>query len=513
MNEATRDDPILWQENPIRRLIGDYLIVGAHQVGIIERDGMVQVCKQGRHRVPGGMLVRCYKASTTPFPLVFWLKDPDDTTEPHEGVALDMPVLTSDGQPVTGRINLELRVMPEDVEHLLQLVPPGGGNVGTSIISHSIKNELLAKVLALDLNRYTAMELRGNESPLRDIHGSVIRELESTISRFGLRCDNFYTAWGLSSEERERIKERRHEGEVRAIQRGLAIAKAQHATTTTGSSRGEGKEDSPPKREAYPPTPAKPAPKLAAPVPLAGQPTTDQRAWVVRCGKSGTLDMADSFLNASAVAITGQDQGDDLRGRTWQDIAAELQQRDPNYWNARRLAHAKTIIERFKDMRAGDLVLAVPNANGAVLVGQCESGYQYEPGRVAEGYPHVIHVRWRPSRVPRGPLSQDLNQTIKDHAQWTVFPIDEHSSTIYPLLREGPQVGYYVYTDRVTGTSRIHRGSCRYCNYGRGIQDTRRSDNYWHGPYADLSMAECADRTRGAVIMCGTCNPQLSATT
>lgn len=214
-----REGGILREENPIHRLVGNYIIVGPNQVGILECDGIVRVLQQGRHRVPKGMVVRCYKASTAPFTVVFWLRDPDDPTEPTDGVALDMPVLTRDGQPVTGRISLELRAMPDKVEYLMQLIPQGGGSVDGRAISDLIKDELLAKVLALDLHRYTAMELRGNESPLRDIHGSVIRELESTISRYGLRCDNFYTAWGLSAEEHEGIKDQRHKGTLRDIQR------------------------------------------------------------------------------------------------------------------------------------------------------------------------------------------------------------------------------------------------------------------------------------------------------
>ena len=43
---------------------------------------------------------------------------------------------------------------------------------------------------------------------------------------------------------------------------------------------------------------------------------------------------------------------------------------------------------------------------------------------------------------------------------------------------------YWVYVDDPTNRVRVHRGSCSYCNDGRGMKESRLPDNRWHGPYA-----------------------------
>ena len=214
MDERERDSTEILREGPRR---GKFT-VWPYQVGIVMRSGeVVDIFSEGERRLPRGE-VRTYVASTAPFHLTFWLKDPGDATQPSEGVALEQPVLTADGQLVTGRIDLTLSVVPKQVEYLLQLLGQRGA-ISEQEVADAIKYELLAKVLALDLHRHTSSDLRGNRDLFKGIYESLQIELTSTIRRYGLRLDNFYVNWGLTPEEQERIKEQRHRNIIRDIER------------------------------------------------------------------------------------------------------------------------------------------------------------------------------------------------------------------------------------------------------------------------------------------------------
>ena len=220
MRQEEHDTLILRPGRPTGGLFGKSLTVGPYQVGIVVRDGELQPpFSEGAMRLPRGHQVETYVASTAPFNLVFWLDDPGDPAGPAQGLSLDQPVLTADGQPVTGRIELTLSVTPEHAARLLRLRRMGNNAVRASDISNSIKGELVAKVLALELHRYTSDELRGNRAPLQDIYGSINTELASTISGYGLRLDNFNVSWGLTFQEQENIKEARHRSAIRDIER------------------------------------------------------------------------------------------------------------------------------------------------------------------------------------------------------------------------------------------------------------------------------------------------------
>ena len=221
MNEGMREDAILWEVEPDRGLFGGRgsLTVPQFQIGILMQDGkVVDVFSEKKRDLPKGE-VQAYVASTAPFTLTFWLMDPMDREEPDDGVVLGQPVLTSDDEAVTGRLALTMRVVWKNVEYLLQLLRPGSGGVTRRDVSDAIEGELLAKVLDLDIHQHTAEELRGNRELFRGIYESVNIELASTIRFYGLRLDNFTVSWGLTSEERERIRERRHEEELREMER------------------------------------------------------------------------------------------------------------------------------------------------------------------------------------------------------------------------------------------------------------------------------------------------------
>ena len=50
-------------------------------------------------------------------------------------------------------------------------------------------------------------------------------------------------------------------------------------------------------------------------------------------------------------------------------------------------------------------------------------------------------------------------------------------------------MSYYVYVDDPTSRARVHLGSCRFCNEGRGMKDTRLPDNRWSPAFPDREFA------------------------
>ncbi len=219
-----RTDPILRPGKPRRAFLAflfgrPSLTVGPYQVAIVIRDGrVVDIFSQGKKKLPRGE-VQTYVASTAPFNLTFWLKDPGDPEDSIKGAILEHPVLTADDQPVTGRIDLMLSVILDEAERLLQLLGPSGHAIASHDIAGAIEPDLTSKVLALDIHSHTASDLRGNRGLLVGIYNSLQVELTSTFSRYGLRLDNFNVNWGLTPDERERIKEQRHAAAIREAER------------------------------------------------------------------------------------------------------------------------------------------------------------------------------------------------------------------------------------------------------------------------------------------------------
>ncbi len=227
MKEARRDDVILSPRKPSRPKRGyfpfslgkrepDSFTVGPYQIGIIIHDGIVEYVFEGEKRsLPEGEL-QTYIASTAPFKLIFRFKGPGGPSQPDD-IELDPPLLTADGQHLTGRIDLTLSVitqgsmltsvMPEGAHRLLQLLGLDGDVITKSDVADVIKAELLPRLLAVDLHGYTADELLSNRELLRDISDPLKTELASTIDRFGLQLVDFHANWAPTPE-----KPSQHEG-------------------------------------------------------------------------------------------------------------------------------------------------------------------------------------------------------------------------------------------------------------------------------------------------------------
>ncbi len=68
---------------------------------------------------------------------------------------------------------------------------------------------------------------------------------------------------------------------------------------------------------------------------------------------------------------------------------------------------------------------------------------------------------------------------------------------------------YWVYIDDPTNRVRVHVGSCRYCNHGKGVNEIRLPNNRWEGPFSDPDHAATAAvrGNRRDTKPCGHCLP------
>ena len=484
MNEGMREDAILWEGKPDAGFFSGRgrLTVPQFQVGIVMQDGkVVDVFSEGKRKLPRFGKVRTYVASTAPFNLTFWLMDPEDPNEPEEGVGLNQPVLTADKQLVTGRIDLTLRATRKNVEYLLQLLRPGSRVVRQWDVSRAIEGELLAKVLALDIHKYTSEELRGNRDLFVGMYESVKIELSSTIRRYGLELDNFYPNWGLTNEERERIREQRHSAKVRERER-------QHEEELREIKRRQEIED------------------------LANRERERERRHEEELREIKRLQEIKDLANRE-------------RERQEEELAEIERERE----RERRQEELREM-ERQRDLL------------GKQDGGWIEIGYSFKDGResmedvpdwVKEQIPkynRMFHTTDRDSgstsyhfdggaftyrisfvRVYGG-ADVRVSRMLMENSGGNFPPAGNYPSpeVSRPGVRPQRSGGYWVYEDRPTSRARVHEGTCRYCNHGEGMGKGRiEAENEWYGPFVSR---EDAFRRAGAtgqrdVRGCGVCRP------
>ena len=69
---------------------------------------------------------------------------------------------------------------------------------------------------------------------------------------------------------------------------------------------------------------------------------------------------------------------------------------------------------------------------------------------------------------------------------------------------------YWLYVDDPTNWARIHIGSCRYCNHGKGVKATRLPYNRWFGPFTlEKAVEEARRENKRNTKGCGGCLPRL----
>ena len=170
-----------------------------------------------------------YKATRTRFNIVFWLGDDDVVATGNKSFTFGLPVMTSDGQVIPGKINLWIEIDEELAENTLLLLR--GQNVLNRFdIASEIRDDLLAKVLGLELNQYTFEELRGNRSLQRALGAAIQREVSGTLGRYGLRIQDYSISWGLTLDERADIDQQRHQVSVDQVKNLNEIDKLQSIT-------------------------------------------------------------------------------------------------------------------------------------------------------------------------------------------------------------------------------------------------------------------------------------------
>mgnify|MGYP001219280699 CR=1 FL=1 len=113
----------------------------------------------------------------------------------NKSFTFGLPVLTKDNQVVSGKINLWLQVGDELPENLL-LMLRGQQAINKFDIASEIRDDLLGKVLSLDINSHTYEQLRGNRELLETIASSIQREISSSLTQFGLFVQDCSVSYG-----------------------------------------------------------------------------------------------------------------------------------------------------------------------------------------------------------------------------------------------------------------------------------------------------------------------------
>ena len=510
MNEGMREDAILWEGKPEGRWVflgvpinRGSLTVMTFQIGIVIRNGeVVDVFSEGKRKLPRFGKVRTYVASTAPFNLTFWLMDPEDPNEPEEGVGLNQPVLTADKQLVTGRIDLTLRATRKNVEYLLQLLRPGRGGVTRRDVSDAIEGELLAKVLDLDIYKYTSEELRGNRELFARMYESVQIELSSTIRRYGLELDNFYPNWGLTNEERERIREQRHSAKVRERERRheeeLREIRRRHEIEDLANRERERRQE--------------------------------EELVEIERGRERERRQEEELRE-----IRRQREIEDLANRERERRQEELAEMERERERERR--HE----EELREMERQREIVEMQRQDG-VGGGWIEIGYSFKNGResmedvpdwVKEQIPkynRMFHTTDRDSgsmsyhfdggaftyrisfaRVYGG-VDVRVSRMLMEKSGGNFPPAGNYPSpeVSRPGVRPQRPGGYWVYEDRPTSRARVHEGTCRYCNHGDGMGKGRiEAENEWYGPFVSREDAfrRAGATGQGDVRGCGVCRP------
>ena len=199
-----------------RKGFRQHVQANADEIVIVRKNGQVTDVYSEERKPTRGSGVEVFKVSKTRFNLVFWLGDEDTLATNNKNFTFGLPVLSKDGQIIPARINLWLEVDEELSENILLLLR-GQDSLNRYDIATEIREDLLGKVLSLELNQYNFDELRGNRDLLNNLGGAIRREVASSISQFGLKVQDYSINWGLTLEERAAVEQQRHEANLQDI--------------------------------------------------------------------------------------------------------------------------------------------------------------------------------------------------------------------------------------------------------------------------------------------------------
>ncbi|MEC9278004.1 MAG: PGF-pre-PGF domain-containing protein, partial [Chloroflexota bacterium] len=142
--------------------------------------------------------------------MIFWLGDDTTLTTSNKNFTFGLPVLTSDNQAIPAKIDLWLQVNDEQPKNLLLLLR-GQDSLNRYDLASEIREDLLAKILALNLSQYSFAKLRGNKSLRKEIGESIQGEVAETLTTYGLDVQDYSISWGFTLQERADITQQRHQ--------------------------------------------------------------------------------------------------------------------------------------------------------------------------------------------------------------------------------------------------------------------------------------------------------------
>jgi hypothetical protein len=236
--------PINWRENEETVAafvdssalsgLGKSVIVGPTEAVVVIRNGeMDEVFDEGRIKTRGfrdalkamvgaGPEVQTLIVDISPYRLTYWLDNPGVVRKRDDEIALDLPAITKDGEPISAQVNITF-VVDRTKAHLLLRMMHGSNSISRETIGRELRDEFLAKTLSREVSKYDSSELRGNDDLLKRIWNDAKVQLDSTIKGYGLNLNDSYINWGLTADEQGNIDQRRRNEEIKEAEHGRRL--------------------------------------------------------------------------------------------------------------------------------------------------------------------------------------------------------------------------------------------------------------------------------------------------
>lgn len=174
------------------------------------------------------------------------------------------------------------------------------------------------------------------------------------------------------------------------------------------------------------------------------------RGWLIRAGSSGEDEDLD-FDNA--LAVVGFVQVPDLTHvSTWDQIKDVVRQSHPGDSESKIGNVAGQLWALRSRVRPGDLVVLPRKATPELALGVVTGGYKYQEVSDA-GKRHTISVNWKPTKVPRSAVQQDLLYSLG--AFMTICEITRNDGAwrLQQILETGSDPGPRTGTPETSGTN------------------------------------------------------------
>lgn len=153
----------------------------------------------------------------------------------------------------------------------------------------------------------------------------------------------------------------------------------------------------------------------------------------------------------------------------------------------------------------GDRYLALPNATHPDRK-ETIAQYYWRTYRHLLGKIQVLEIDLHQRTA--SPVEGGAGQSVAVGVKAAPGPVKRPSPKTVGAV--GSSGGYWVYENYVHQYAKIHRASCSFCNYGRGLHPDRTDDNSrWLGPFDRIDDAlDAAKSTRQTEVnRCGSCAP------